>query len=505
MDKITESNASFLDARTCLVGAVTFLVAYLLTYRRDRGYKNLPPSPPVLPFVGNAYLFGRPSVEKLADIARKGNKTAVRIYAGPVRAVVLSSYEAIREAAIDKAHIFSDRGTERSFCFTTINPNLKGIINGNFHETLRANRSSVLTIFRNLGVGRTTMEQRIQEEARETVEEFAKQKQQAFDPWHIINVSVSNVILYVTFNRRHEHTDPELLKIVDCTNRFVKSGAQQSILDAIPFLRHIPPFKKAYDNFVESDENMRDFMWKYAEPRIANFDLNSDSNFIDCWMQKNFDESANRPVFDKEELLFILRDFLVAGSETTTTSIRWTLLFLANRPEMQNKAYEEIARVVGHDRQVSLNDRKHLPYIEAIILEIQRFNTIVPRAIPHYTNVDTEIGGYTIPAKSIVIFNLHAVHRNPDVFADPDEFRPDRFIDENGKFVKHPHVIPFSIGKRSCLGEILAVQELFLFTASLLQNFQFLPPPGCDKIPEEGVFGFTYGPQPFTVRAVPRV
>ena len=144
-----------------------------------------------------------------------------------------------------------------------------------------------------------------------------------------------------------------------------------------------------------------------------------------------------------------------------------------------------------------------MPHLEALLLEIQRFCTIVPKAIPHYTKTATTVKGYDIPDNTFVIFNLHAVHRCQDTFDDADVFRPERFLTLDGRFERHPHVIPFGLGKRSCLGELLATQEVFLFTAALIQNFKFKRENEM-KLSEDGVMGFTLGPKAFKVKAIPR-
>ena len=147
------------------------------------------------------------------------------------------------------------------------------------------------------------MEERIHEEVQSLVASFSQQTGSPFNPWHAINCAVLNVILYITFNKRHEHTDPKLQEIVSQTNRFIKSGSLQPIIDGVPWLRYITPFRKSYNDFVQSDEGMRDFMWNYAKKQIAGYDGVSDSNFIDCWLQKHYDQSEGRPVFDKEDLV----------------------------------------------------------------------------------------------------------------------------------------------------------------------------------------------------------
>ena len=107
----------------------------------------------------------------------------------------------------------------------------------------------------------------------------------------------------------------------------------------------------------------------------------------------------------------------------------------------------------------------------------------------------------TVPVGSVM---MH-VHMDLKTWDDPEVFRPERFINEQGEFVKHSHLIPFSLGKRQCLGEVLARQELFLFTATLLQKFRFeCADDVSGRIDDEGVLGFTYAPKPFSVKAILR-
>ena len=249
---------------------------------------------------------------------------------------------------------------------------------------------------------------------------------------------------------------------------------------------------------------MKDYMWKYAQKNLQNFHQGLKSNFVESWLDNNFDKMTQQPEIDKEDFLLILRDLLIAGSETTTTSLKWTVIHMANNPKIQAQIHEQIDQVVGKDRPIRLSDRKQLPLVEALVWEVQRFNTIVASGLPHYTKTGLKLGEYDIPAGTFLILNLHSVHMNEKTFGDPEVFRPGRFIDDEGNFVKHPHVIPFAVGKRTCLGELLARQELFIFTAALLQNFEFKPPEGVDKIDDTGVVNFTNAPKPFRIRSIPR-
>lgn len=172
---------------------------------------------------------------------------------------------------------------------------------------------------------------------------------------------------------------------------------------------------------------------------------------------------------------------------------------------VQEKVQAEIDSVVGSSREVSLDDEKNLPYTQATILELMRRHTVAYLGLPHCALKDTEIQGYFLPASTTVITNLYSAHMDPTVWAEPEIFRPERFLDENGKIFGKERMISFSMGKRTCIGEQLARQEMFLICSSLVKHFKILPPKDKQKVEfEERVF-LTTTPTPFFVRMIPRV
>ena len=128
----------------------------------------------------------------------------------------------------------------------------------------------------------------------------------------------------------------------------------------------------------------------------------------------------------------------------------------------------------------------------------------VPLAVQHWTNEDVEVGGFVIPANSIIIPNISEVHHDPKTWGDPDVFRPEGFLDVSGQFVKSERVIPYSIGARRCPGESLAKSEIFLFLTGLLKNFSFHIPHKEDGPSLDYNFVFTLLPKSFKVDIVPR-
>uniref|UniRef100_A0A3Q0RMW1 Uncharacterized protein n=1 Tax=Amphilophus citrinellus TaxID=61819 RepID=A0A3Q0RMW1_AMPCI len=166
------------------------------------------------------------------------------------------------------------------------------------------------------------------------------------------------------------------------------------------------------------------------------------------------------------------------------------------------KVQAEIDAVVGSSRLPSLTDRENMPYTDAVIHEIQRMGNIVPLNVAHVANKDTTVDKYTIPKGTMILPALHSVLNDKTMWETPDSFNPQHFLDQDGKFRRREAFIPFSMGKRSCLGEQLARMELFLFFTSLLQRFSFSAPAG-EQPSLEFKLGVTRSPKPYLLCAVP--
>ncbi|CAH1786012.1 unnamed protein product, partial [Owenia fusiformis] len=108
--------------------------------------------------------------------------------------------------------------------------------------------------------------------------------------------------------------------------------------------------------------------------------------------------------------------------------------------------HEQIDEEIGRDRLPTLSDRENLRYVEAVYYEVMRLKPPVPLSVPHVCTEDTTIAGYDIPSGTIVMPNIYAAHRDPNVWANPEKFDPKRFIDENGQFKDLHRMIAFSMG-----------------------------------------------------------
>uniref|UniRef100_A0A670HWD8 Uncharacterized protein n=1 Tax=Podarcis muralis TaxID=64176 RepID=A0A670HWD8_PODMU len=209
--------------------------------------------------------------------------------------------------------------------------------------------------------------------------------------------------------------------------------------------------------------------------------------------------------FHNENLKTVVANLITAGMETTSTTLRWGLLLMMKYPEIQIKVQEEIAKVVGSS-QPRIEHRRKMPYTDAVVHEIQRIANINPTNLPHATATDVTLNGYFIPKGTYIITLLSSVLHDESQWEKPYKFYPEHFLNSEGKFIKRDAFMPFSAGRRACIGETLAKMELFLFFTSLLQRFTFQPPPGTsqedlDLTPAVGVIT---PPMPHQLCALPR-
>uniref|UniRef100_A0A493T0J1 Uncharacterized protein n=2 Tax=Anas platyrhynchos TaxID=8839 RepID=A0A493T0J1_ANAPP len=168
------------------------------------------------------------------------------------------------------------------------------------------------------------------------------------------------------------------------------------------------------------------------------------------------------------------------------------------------KVQKELDAVLGSSNVVCYMDRKRLPYTNAVIHEIQRFSNIVLIALPRKTMKDTELLGYPIPKVQAFLVNIDSVLSDPEKWETPDQFNPGHFLDKDGNFVHREAFLPFSIGSRVCMGELLARLELFIVFSTLLRAFKFTLPDGVKEVNTKFVFGSIMKPPPFQLCAVPR-
>ncbi|XP_066981297.1 cytochrome P450 2L1-like [Macrobrachium rosenbergii] len=221
--------------------------------------------------------------------------------------------------------------------------------------------------------------------------------------------------------------------------------------------------------------------------------LNPDDpkDLIDAYLLEMKDRGENPGeaggVRNETDLRIVLFDALFAGTDTTYNTMKWIFLYLAAYPDKQRKLQEELDSALPSGSLVTLEDKPRIPYTEAVINEVLRMSSLTNVGLPHSPVRDVVLAGYKIPKGSMIIPVTASIHSDPRYWDQPDLFLPERWLSPEGKFVMRKEgYLPFSTGKRSCVGESLARMELMIFTATVAQNFTIGPPEGktIDLLPD---------------------
>ncbi|XP_023253268.1 cytochrome P450 2K1-like [Seriola lalandi dorsalis] len=494
----TFSSVSLLG--TIMILLLVYLVStFSFTSQED---KKEPPGPRPLPLLGNLLQMDlkRP-YETLLKFSKKYG-SVFTIYLGPKKVVVLAGYKTVKEALVNHAEEFGERAQMQIMNDVSQG---HGVLWSN-GESWKEMRRFALTNLRDYGMGKKACEDKICEESQQLTEVFKKFKGKAFDMTQPINYAVSNIICSMVYGSRFEYDDPEFTSLVDRTNKYTLLVGSPSIqvYNLFPWIGRWISNKKKFCKLYEANKKMNlELVRRLKEtlnPQMCR-------GFVDAFLvrKQHLEKSEiTNSHFHNENLLMTVIQLFGAGTETTSTTIRWGLLFMAKYPKIQDQVQEELSRVIG-SRQVQVEDRKNLPFTDAVIHETQRLANISPMSLPHKTSQDITFQGYFIKKGTTVYPLLTSVLYDESEWEKPYSFYPAHFLDKDGKFVKRDAFLPFSAGRRICLGESLARMELFIFFTSLLQHFRFTPPPGLseDELDLTAHMGLSLSPSPHKLCAVP--
>ncbi|XP_073530053.1 cytochrome P450 2C5-like isoform X2 [Phyllobates terribilis] len=322
-----------------------------------------------------------------------------------------------------------------------------------------------------------------------------------FDNTMIMNAAFCNIIASILFGHRFDSDDPEferlLIIVMDITRLL---GSPISLLyNAYPSLFCWLP--GSHKTIVKITDELHSVIRDMFTKLRNQLDVSDPRTFIDYFLVKQKEKKPDPELyFHDENLTSLVSDLLCAGIETSATTLRWALLLMMKYPEIQKNVQKEIKKVIG-STEPQMVHRNHMPYTDAVIHEVQRFANVVPTNLPHMTTQDVTLKGFFLPKGTHIMPSMTSVLRDDKYFKKPDEFYPQHFLDSDGNFVKNEAFIPFSAGKRSCAGEILAKVQLFLVFTKLLQNFTFTAPPGA-KLDLTGAVGFTLHPKKHEICAI---
>ena len=359
------------------------------------------------------------------------------------------------------------------------------------------------------------MQVQIQNELNELIDVIRERHQQPIWPGSILSISVINVLwTFVTGTRipREDDRLQRLLRLLqDRSKAFDMSGG---VLCQLPWLRFIAPEWSGYNLLRRFNLELNEFFAPTIAAHHANFSEDKANDDLIYGYIKEMRDRQDDPqsTFTDLQLTMIILDIFIAGGQTTSTTLDLALMMMLVRPDIQARVRQEIDTTLRSDELPQQTDRSQLPYTDAFLLEVQRFFHIVPVSGPRRTLADCSLGGYRVPKDTTVLIGLRTVHMDRDYWGDPEVFRPERFLESERDTTGKPHLhtdrlMFFGIGKRRCLGEVLARACLFTFFVGVMQKFELLKPEGGNREMEPSIVlrpGITLSPKPYEVVFRPR-
>uniref|UniRef100_A0A0E0KJA1 Cytochrome P450 n=1 Tax=Oryza punctata TaxID=4537 RepID=A0A0E0KJA1_ORYPU len=467
------------------------LVDYLRCRRRggssnngeNKGMLQLPPSPPAIPFFGHLHLIEKPLHAALSRIAeRHGPVFSLRL--GSRNAVVVSSPECARECFTDNDVRFANRPQFPSQLPVTFYGAALGFANYGAHwrNLRRIATVHLLSAHRVRGMASVVsgevrpMVWRMYRAAAAATGGVARVqlKRRLFE----LSFSVLMEAIAQTKTTRPEvdaDTDmsveaQEFKNVLDELNPLLGAA---NLCDYLPALRWFDVF--GVKRKIVTLANRRNaFIRRLIDAERQRMDNGVDGGddgekksmiFVLLTLQKTEPE-----VYRDEVIMNLCVSLFAAGTETIAMTIEWAMSLLLNHPEILKKAQAEIDSSVGNSRLINADDVPQLSYLQCIINETLRLYPAAPLLIPHESSADCEVSGYHIPSGTMLLVNVIAIQRDPMVWKDPNEFKPERF--ENGES-EGLFMIPFGMGRRKCPGETMALQTIGLVLGALIQCFDW--------------------------------
>ncbi|GIX66982.1 cytochrome P450 4V2 [Caerostris extrusa] len=201
-------------------------------------------------------------------------------------------------------------------------------------------------------------------------------------------------------------------------------------------------------------------------------ELGDDSRRPKCLLDVLLKLHIEDQVLDEEGVRQEVDTFISTGHDSISVTVKWALYLIGLYPEVQEKIHQELDSVLGADSKgpLSVADLNELKYLDCVLKESNR---LYPPAAAFGRKISEEISicGYTIPKRTTVIVAPFFVHRDEDVFPDPEKFDPERFLPENSLHIPECAYIPFSAGPRDCIGRVFAEMEVKILVCHILRNF----------------------------------
>ncbi|KAL4387951.1 hypothetical protein GQ457_09G001450 [Hibiscus cannabinus] len=461
--------------------------------------KNLPPGPPGWPFVGNLIqvILQRRHFIFIVRELRKIYGPIFTMQMGQRTMVIVTDPKLIHEALVQRGPAFASRPADSPIrlVFSVGKCAINSAEYGPLWRTLRKNFVTELIT--------PTRVKQCSWIRKWAIESHMKRiKRESFENGFVEVMSncrqtICSILICLCFGAK---ISEERIKKIESILKDVMMITSPQLPDFLPiftplFRRQMKEAKalrkRQLECLVPLIKNRRAFVEKGENP---NQEMVSPMGaaYIDSLF--GLEPETRGPLGD-EEYVTLCSEVISAGTDTSATTVEWAMLHLVMNQEIQEKLYQEIVGVVGKIGDIREEDVEKMPYLDAVIKETFRRHPPGHFLLSHAAIKDTELGGYTIPAGAYVEIYTAWVTQNPDIWSNPSEFQPERFLHGDGVGVdvtgtRAVKMLPFGAGRRICPAWNLGVLHINLLIAKMVQAFKWLPVPDAPPDPAE-TYAFT--------------
>ncbi|KAM7272422.1 hypothetical protein ACFE04_027085 [Oxalis oulophora] len=444
---------------------------------------NLPPSPPKLPIIGNLHLIRKSRHLSFTALSEKYGPLTL-LHFGHARVLIVQSVELAKVVINDVA--LSGRPqiraadelffgcTDLAFC----------------HHNEYWTKVKKFCLVEILSQRRVQGFQFVREEEISKVLETIKsvcltrKKNETVDLSEMFFKLSSNVISRCAIGKVYDNDDVNFREMVKRALELLDAVCFQ---DFIPSMGWIDVLTGFSGNLKRTSKAIHNFIDQLIEERRVSTKDDHDNydkkDFLDILLQQEKDNTFGINL-TRENLKAFLLDMFIGGTDTTATTLEWTMTEIMKNQRVMKKVQDEIRRVVGKKPKIEETDIDPMEYLKCVVKESLRFHA--PALVPRHTSTTsvTKLAGYDIPPKTTVLINAWAIQRDPNLWDRPQEFIPERFIDENSIDFKgsRGHLIPFGGGRRGCPGISFATTEVEYVLANLLYWFDWELPDGVKEL-----------------------
>ena len=314
------------------------------------------------------------------------------------------------------------------------------------------------------------------------VEDIEKTKGNDVDVYSLLNKSVANsMIRFMTGTPPEANDVDQIWQFTNVVDIVLNPGTTMIIYDVVPFVRHLPGY---FGRLFQSAVSARDYILERCYFRFKRLPTTSsegklEPGFINALIQLQTEHNRDKfeNPLDDEQIKGIVLDIITGGVVSTTANLTNIVALLLVHKHIAKRVQEEIDTIIGTENLPSLSDKDRMPYTMATILEGLRYTSGGgPLGGPHVAKSDVTFEGFYIAKGAVFFANQWFIHHDPSVWSDPWVFNPERFLDEEGRLLQpdddiYYNLMPFSAGRRKCMGEEMALSLMFLYVATIFQSY----------------------------------